>query len=78
MVSERLKGVIRTQLGLAPDFPIEDATTAAQVPGWDSLHHANLLVAVEREFGIRFRALEVVRLKDVGALQALVDRKAAG
>lgn len=74
MVSDRLKSVIRTQLGLGGMFPIEDETTAAQVPGWDSLGHVALLAAVEHEFDIRFRMLEVLRIPNVGALQALVDR----
>ncbi|TFH30329.1 MAG: acyl carrier protein [Deltaproteobacteria bacterium] len=51
---------------------------AYQVPGWDSLRHVAILAAVEREFGVRFRSLEVIRLRNVGDLQALVDRKASG
>ncbi len=78
MVSDRLKHVIRTQLRLDPGFPIDDGTSAPQVPGWDSLGHVALLAAVEHEFGIRFRTLEVLRLRDVGALQALVDRALRG
>ena len=34
-----------------------------------------ILTALENEFGVRFRGLEVVRLKNVGELQALVDKK---
>ncbi len=75
MISERLKAVIRAQLRLDPSFPIDDATTAARVPGWDSLAHVALLAAVEHEFGVRFRTLEVLRVGTVGELQALVDRK---
>ncbi len=75
MISDRLKGVLRAQLRLEPSFPIDDATTAADVPGWDSLGHVALIAAVEHEFGVRFRTLEVLRLRDVGALQALVDAK---
>jgi acyl carrier protein len=54
---------------------LEDETVASQVPGWDSLSHVRILGAVEAEFGIRFRSLEVMRLKNVGALQSLVRRK---
>jgi acyl carrier protein len=75
MVSDRLKSVIRAQLRLGVAFPIDDETTAAQVPGWDSLGHVALLAAVENEFEIRFRTLDVLRIPNVGALQALVDRK---
>ena len=76
MISPRLKQVILGELGL-DDFSMDEATTAPQVPGWDSLSHVRVLAAVEKEFGVRFRSLEVLRLKNVGDLQALVDRKLA-
>jgi len=74
VIAERLKKVILQELQL-DDFPLSDETMAPQVPGWDSLSHVRILAAVEREYGIRFRGLEVLRLKNVGELQALVDRK---
>jgi acyl carrier protein len=75
MVSEKLKRVIVDELQL-DDWPIEDATTATSVPGWDSLNHARIIVAVEDAFGVRFRTGDVVRLENVGQLQALIDRLA--
>lgn len=76
MISDRLKGVVLGVLKL-DDFDLQDNTTAAEVPGWDSLTHVAILAAVEKEYGIRFRSLEVLRLKNVGELQALVSRKTA-
>jgi acyl carrier protein len=78
MISERLKTTICRELDL-DDFDFDDATTADQVPGWDSLSHVRIICAVEAEFGLRFKTLEILRLKKVGDLQALVDaRKPAG
>ncbi len=77
MISARLKRVILSELEL-DDFPLEDTTTAPQVPGWDSLSHVRVIAAVEQEFGVRFRGLEVLRLRSVGDLQSLIDRKLAG
>lgn len=77
MISERLKSAILKELGLG-EFDLRDETMAYQVPGWDSLRHIAILAAIEREFGVRFRSLEVIRLRNVGDLQALVDRKSAG
>ena len=74
MVSDRLKRVILTELSL-DDFDIQDGTLATTVPGWDSLSHVRVLVAVEKEYGIRLKALEVLRLKNVGDLQKIVDAK---
>jgi acyl carrier protein len=75
MISERLKSIIRAELRLEASFPIDEQTTAQKVPGWDSLGNVALLSAIEHEFGIRFRTLEVLRIPNVGALQALVFRK---
>ncbi len=74
MVSDMLKKVILAQLGL-DDWDIADETTAGTVPGWDSLSHAGIVSAVEDAYRIRFRTSEIVRLKNVGQLQALVDSK---
>jgi len=76
MISERLKSVILRELRLA-DVSIEASTLASEVPGWDSLKHVALLAAVEREFGVRFKTLEVMRLQNVGELDALVRKKLA-
>lgn len=74
MVSDKLKSIILNELELE-DFPIDAQTTAPMVPGWDSLRHIQVICAIEESYGIRFRTLEVLRLKNVGDLQILVDSK---
>ncbi|MGE5500154.1 MAG: acyl carrier protein [Syntrophothermus sp.] len=74
MISERLKKAILNTLEL-DDFEILDDTTADQVPGWDSLSHVNVILAVEKEFNVRFKGIEVLKLKNIGDLQKLVDSK---
>jgi acyl carrier protein len=74
MVSDKLKSIILNELELE-DFPIEESTTAPMVPGWDSLRHIRVLCAIEELYGVRFKTLEVLRLKNVGDLQSLVDSK---
>ena len=48
--------------------------SAADVHGWDSLSHIRLILAVEREFGIRFKSAEVVGLQNTGALVKLIEK----
>ena len=74
MISDRLKKVILTELRL-DDWVLQDDTVASQVPGWDSLTHAMVIAAVEDEYDLRFTTREVLRLENVGQLQALLDRK---
>lgn len=57
------------------DLQITRATTAAQVPGWDSVMHITLMMGVERAFGMRFKSGEVAGLKNVGELVDLVDAR---
>jgi acyl carrier protein len=76
MVSDELKKVILNVLQL-DDWEIADTTLAAEVPGWDSLSHVNVVSAVETHFGVRFKNVEIIRLKNVGDLQRLVNSKSA-
>ena len=36
--------------------------TAADVAEWDSVNHITLVVAIEEEFGIKFKTAELVRI----------------
>lgn len=50
------------------DVVLADATTAADVPGWDSLNHITLIGTIEDEFDIKFPMKDVVHMKNVGEL----------
>ena len=52
-------------------------TTADDIDGWDSLSHMNLIAAVELTFKVRFALGELQKLKNVGMLVELVDKKLA-
>jgi acyl carrier protein len=57
------------------DIELTDTTAAADIPGWDSLKNVKLIVQIEKAFKVRFGTGEVVTLKNVGELVALIDRK---
>lgn len=50
------------------DVQLTENTTADDIEEWDSLSHIQLVVAVEKAFGIKFTALEIMRWKNVGAM----------
>jgi acyl carrier protein len=58
---------------------LKGTTTAAEVGGWDSLTHINLIVAIEKRFKIKFATAEIARLKNddqnVGTLLGLISLK---
>ena len=74
MISSRLKNVILNALKL-DEFDLQDEMRAYDVPGWDSLSHIIIITAIEKEYGIRFKLPEVLRLNNLGDLQALIDKK---
>jgi acyl carrier protein len=54
---------------------VGDATTAADVPGWDSLAQIDVLAAAEVRFGIKIGAAEADCLACVGDLVDLILEK---
>lgn len=50
-------------------------TTAADVPGWDSFNHINLIVATEQKLGIRFNTAEIESLRNVGHFVEVIQSK---
>ena len=49
-----------------------DSTTSADIEGWDSLEHINLVLAVEQEFDFKFEMGQVVSMKDVGEMVDII------
>jgi Acyl carrier protein len=58
-----------------PGLEITESTTAADVEEWDSLEQINILVAMEKLFGVKFSVGEVEGLRDVGELVSLIESK---
>jgi acyl carrier protein len=59
----------------APTLALREEMTAADVKGWDSLKHVELIMSVESAFKVRFKTAEVAALEDVGALLAKLREK---
>ena len=55
---------------------ITETTTANDVEDWDSIEHINLIDAVEKEFGMKFKMQEVSGMKNVGEMvHFIADKK---
>ena len=62
--------------GLFLDPPrLTHQTKATDVAEWDSLMQISILVAVEKEFGVRFRTGEVEATRTVGEFCALIRQR---
>ena len=53
------------------------STTAADVEGWDSLTHIELIAAVEKQLGVKFKLTEIMKFKNVGDLVDCVAKHKA-
>src|SRR5262245_51911468 len=51
-----------------PALVVSDATTANDVPGWDSLAHASVLVRLEKHFNVRLPEQAAYDSRNVGEL----------
>jgi len=52
--------------------------TSRDVDGWDSFNNINVIVGVEKRFGIKVKSNEVETLKNVGELAQLILNRTAG
>jgi acyl carrier protein len=63
------------------EIVLSDTTTAADIDGWDSMMHINLIIALEKRFGVKFAAAEIAGMKgsdqNVGSLFVLLEQKLA-
>jgi acyl carrier protein len=77
---ERLQELFR-QIFNDPTLELRDEWTAADVDGWDSLRHTDLIIAIEKAFSIRFAIAEMSRTREpgsnVGTLLELIRNKVA-
>lgn len=56
---------------------ITRSTCADDIEDWDSLEQINLLTAMEKKFGLKFKLEDVRGLENVGDLLALIERMTA-
>lgn len=76
-VMERLEEVFRTVFD-DDSLVLTDDLTAADVPGWDSVAHVNLMFSIEQEFGVQFAGNQFSELRDVGELRRFLERRTGG
>lgn len=71
-MSERVRSVVARVFGLEPSCVSEDASTDSLV-GWDSLRHLELMLALEREIGVRIPSDRMLELTSIARIDEFVD-----
>ncbi len=70
----RVQAVFRDELEL-DELVLNEETTADDVEEWDSLSHIQLVVAIEKAFGIKFTSREILSWDNVGDLIDSIEKK---
>ena len=70
-VYKRLNNVFRDVFD-DDSIEVHDETVAADVDGWDSFEHINLIVAIQEEFSFTIPMAKVVTMKNVGEMVDII------
>lgn len=73
-IVEKIQNGLQTVIG-EDDISINMNTSAADVEGWDSLANVRLFIELESVFGIRFNAIDIENLENVGEIADLIITK---
>lgn len=66
-ILDRLTPIFRDELD-NEDIVLTEQTVADDIEEWDSLSHIQLIVAIEKAFGIRFTSSEIQSWNNVGEM----------
>ena len=73
-IEGKLANVILDTIEL-DNYKIYKGTQFDEVPGWDSLNHVKIILAINTKFSIKIKNIEVLECKNIGDLQKLVYKK---
>lgn len=54
---------------------ISEETTADDIEDWDSIAQMNLIVVIEKQFGLKLNIKEINALKNVGEMISLIQSR---
>lgn len=64
---EEIQAIAR-EIFVKPDLVITDVTSAPDIDTWTSLSFMQFLTAIEDKYGFRFKMMELLQLRNMGAI----------
>lgn len=71
---ERVRGIAADVLEV-PAAKINPDSSPETIDTWDSVHHLNLVLALEQEFNLQFEPEEIDQMKDVQHILMILEQK---
>lgn len=72
---DQLQQLFAENLNL-PMPPFTPALAFEAIPGWDSVAHLALLLAIERQFNVAFTSKQMVEMRTIGDLLTAIGEPA--
>lgn len=57
------------------EIELFEEMTADDVEDWDSLSHINLIMEIEKTFGIKFTVDEITNTENVGSFISIIEKR---
>lgn len=71
---ERVHRIAADVLEVKPER-ITESSTSENIETWDSVHHLNLILALEQEFALQFEPEEIDEMTGIRSVLAILDGK---
>jgi len=74
-MNEQILNRVREIAGDVLDAQVNADSSPVTIESWDSVRHLDLMMALEAEFAIRFRPVEIDEARSIGELVGLIASK---
>lgn len=74
IMEDRVERVVKESFKLN-DEKVDKNWTSDDIEGWDSMGHLNLILALEKEFGVRFEIEEIFQIRNIADISTVLKRK---
>ncbi|MBC5613136.1 MULTISPECIES: acyl carrier protein [Bacteroides] len=76
IIMEKIQDIFRDVFD-DEELIVADSTSSDDIEEWDSLSHIQLVVAVEKAFGLKLTSKEILSWEDVGEMADAIHAKLA-
>jgi acyl carrier protein len=76
LLLDRVRGIAADVLEV-PAAKISPDSSPETIDAWDSVHHLNLVLALEQEFNLQFEPEEIDQMQDIRHILAILENRVA-